>query len=597
MAKNTFTMSDLQKFWDGFRDTLQQDVNNGTYESVREGYLQNLLDVMGNEMITSATSGTLCFLRWAAPIRGRTEPFEIYAFSSDEKNNSIDIFVPLFTGNSMLCMGNTDAVKRVFGTATKFLRSAIEGKVEVAWDNMDASLFIEELRGKLFDQINFFVLTDQVFGNCKFKQTELTEDISFNPQIFDINRYYSAARGHIRDEVQVNFEEMCAPLDAVVIQEPDYDCYMVAIPGNVVKSIYSEYGGRIVEANVRSFLTFRRNVNKGIRTTIEGFPENFIAYNNGLVITANQVLFKEDPTSHRVSLTGLVGPQIVNGGQTTFAISKADSEKLQKVWVPAKVIDLQKLRSQADGNGEKIEAMLQSISRSANTQNTVQQSDLTSNSPWNKKLEMLADKVVTKTGSRWYFERTAGSFSTYKYDKTKTELKKIAEEYPEHFNKSDVAKYINTWRGEPTIVALGKEKNHVRFVDNYVTAARVEALDAEEYRKIVAKAIVYRTVYKTIRDMNITHFPDMATYYLIALMAKLYGDRFDLNNVWLTQKLSKQLVEQVKVWAQKLVEVFNNSLPKGGNMTEWAKTNSCWSVVQANGLTEPAPGIPEILAE
>lgn len=64
---------------------------------------------------------------------------------------------------------------------------------------------------------------------------------------------------------------------------------MTVIPGDALRFVYEKYGGRLLEANVRSFLSASAKVNKGIRDTLQATPERFMAYNNGIVIVADEV--------------------------------------------------------------------------------------------------------------------------------------------------------------------------------------------------------------------------------------------------------------------------------------------------------------------
>ena len=59
-----------------------------------------------------------------------------------------------------------------------------------------------------------------------------------------------------------------------------YTSYLAVVPGKVLNELYLEYGSRLLEGNVRSFLSVRGKVNKSIQNTIKNYPEMFFAYNN-----------------------------------------------------------------------------------------------------------------------------------------------------------------------------------------------------------------------------------------------------------------------------------------------------------------------------
>ena len=78
---------------------------------------------------------------------------------------------------------------------------------------------------------------------------------------------------------------------------------------------------------------------------------------------------------------------------------------LSKVRVPSKIIVL-KSRDTFDEEG-----LIADISRYANSQNAVRQSDLSANKPFHVELEKLSLATYCPDGvSRWFYERAAGSY-------------------------------------------------------------------------------------------------------------------------------------------------------------------------------------------
>ena len=88
---------------------------------------------------------------------------------------------------------------------------------------------------------------------------------------------------------------------------------------NFTISTIRKWGTRLLERNVRAYLQNRGKVNKGIRNTIKVEPELFLAFNNGLTITADNITmrFIDDQQCQIEKLTDF---QIVNGGQTCASI-------------------------------------------------------------------------------------------------------------------------------------------------------------------------------------------------------------------------------------------------------------------------------------
>ncbi|AVT11033.1 AIPR family protein, partial [Paracidovorax avenae] len=107
----------------------------------------------------------------------------------------------------------------------------------------------------------------------------------------------------------------------------------------------------------------------------------------------------------------LKGLQIVNGGQTTaslyFTKKKYPDTDLSRVRVPAKIIVMKAHDS------IKEEALVSDISRFANSQNAVRQSDLSANKPFHVEIEKLSRSVYCPDGvGQWFYERAAGSYNT-----------------------------------------------------------------------------------------------------------------------------------------------------------------------------------------
>lgn len=78
-----------------------------------------------------------------------------------------------------------------------------------------------------------------------------------------------------------------------------------------------------------------------------------------------------------------------------------------RVFVPAKIIVM---RTQDPAQEE---TLISDISRYANSQNAVKQSDLSANKPYHVAIEKLSRNVYCPDGvSQWFYERAAGSYNT-----------------------------------------------------------------------------------------------------------------------------------------------------------------------------------------
>jgi hypothetical protein len=361
----------------------------------------------------------------------------------------------------------------------------------------------------------------------------------------------------------------------------DYDYALTVIPGEVMRHIYETYGARLLEANVRSFLSATGKVNKGIRDTLRGDPEKFMAFNNGIVLVADKAHVSKDADGG-IRLTWLEGMQIVNGGQTTASIyftkKKYPEVDLRKVRVPAKIIILQN----ADAATE--EALIADISRYANSQNTVKQSDLHANKPFHIELERLSMTTYCPDGvGRWFYERAAGSYNTMlaREGTTPAKLRALKTAIPpaRRITKTDLAKYLNTWDQKPDQVSFGSQKNFERFMDAISGKDGEPAAlpDITAYKRIVAKAIIYKTAQRLIRP-KFAAFQANITTYTVSLIAHRLGDRVDLDRIWLQQGLSTKFEQLIMAWAEEVNKTLHQTA-NGRMVSEWAKKPECWEAL------------------
>lgn len=100
-----------------------------------------------------------------------------------------------------------------------------------------------------------------------------------------------------------------------------------------------QFDERLLDQNVRYFLTLDNAVNQEIKNTlVAGNPHDFWFLNNGITIVAEQVVTVENGC-HPITL---VNPQIVNGGQTARVIFHVGAETLQGLQsgsIPIKLIE------------------------------------------------------------------------------------------------------------------------------------------------------------------------------------------------------------------------------------------------------------------
>ena len=191
-----------------------------------------------------------------------------------------------------------------------------------------------------------------------------------------------------------------------------YSVYLAIISGELLAALYDEYRDRLLEKNVRSFLQVKGAVNKGIRDTLRDEPEMFLAYNNGISVTAEGVEIVRDENG-KPSIKKIRDMQIVNGGQTTASIFNAKRDKkidadLSKVFVQMKISVI--------SSPENMDEIVPRISAFANTQNKVQIADFSANDPYHRRIEELSRTVWAPAQGgllpqNWFYERARGQYA------------------------------------------------------------------------------------------------------------------------------------------------------------------------------------------
>lgn len=520
-----------------------------------------------------------------------------------EDNEQLDLFVSLYEGAAELTPIADTETKTAAEQCLRFLANCVEGKLAAKIDQSNDAYTLAVVLPEVYpnlEQIRIYVLTDRQAKSKSFKSREIAGKL-VKLEVMDIERLHRHwAEGKPRDELVVNFQEVCGtPLPCVYVpgDAAGYDYALTAIPGEVLRFVYEKFGARLLEANVRSFLSATAKVNKGIRETLRTAPERFMAYNNGIVLVADEARLAraDDGTPGLVWLRGM---QIVNGGQTTASIyftkRKSPDTDLSRVRVPAKIIVLKSTDTVTE------ESLIADISRFANSQNAVKLSDLSANKPYHVELERLAATTFCPDGvSRWFYERAAGSYATMleREGTTPAKRKKLKESVPtsRRITKTDLAKYMNAWAQRPDLVSQGAQKNFDRFmaeISGDESSSAVAMPDPTTYKLMIAKAIIFRRTSALARTMFPAFQANVAAY-TVAVVAKLLGDRLDLMRIWLQQDLSVALKTQIQEWAREVNEVLHRS--SGGRMiSEWAKRPECWAAVSGARYSEPGRSIPEI---
>ena len=515
------------------------------------------------------------------PFRGYG--LQLNAYHISESYDEIDIFVSVYNESETLnSVSRTDidaAVKRgiqLYRRATSDLYSVFEKDS----DTYEFAITLHNEKAKI-KKARIIALTNGTVKSIPFEKIDLAGvEISFS--VWDIDRLYRCTTsGKMRETIEIDFHSSYGvTIPCIENATSDvYSVYLAILNGELLARIYEEHGPRLLERNVRSFLQVKGAVNKGIRDTLRDEPDMFLAYNNGISVTAESVEVVRDENG-RPSIKKIRDMQIVNGGQTTASIYNAWKDKkldvdLSKVFVQMKLSVI--------STSAAMDEIVPKISAFANTQNKIQMADFSANDPFHRKIEELsritwAPAQGGQKPQNWFYERARGQYADMLSKETTTLRRKAYKEIHPLFTKTDLAKYENTWDQMPYCVSEGAQKNFKKFTmrlaerGNYVP-------DAKYYERLIAKAILFRRTEKLVQQQQYGGYRANIVTYTIAYLSHLTGQRIDLDAIWKNQSLTTALEENI-IEVSKFVQQMIVNPPGGANVGEWCKKQQCWNAIK-----------------
>ncbi|SDY34888.1 MULTISPECIES: AIPR family protein [unclassified Pseudomonas] len=536
-------------------------------------------------------------------VNGKRKRLRVDGYSFDDADNSMALLIAEFFNEDEVPSFITSDAKAALGDLRAFLEEALEGNltdgsVDESQPGFGFACDLMNWHSKI-TKYRFYFVSD---GMLKTRQKGWPEDaVSGTPvefHIWDIGRFHSAyisATG--RDDLVVDFStNKTSGLKCLAAAESqgDYSAYLCMIPGDTLADIYDIYGSRLLEGNVRTFLSTKGKVNAAIQNTIRNQPEMFFAFNNGIAATAENVVIEEDAGGTRIR--SAVNLQIVNGGQTTASLAFAkrggtarkDCLDLSKVMVQMKLSVLPP---------EKAGELTPEIARYANSQNKVSDADFFSNHPFHIRLQEFSRRLFTspKTGAQfgthWFYERARGQYFNEQAKLTSAQKNHFLVQNPKNqlFTKTDVAKYENSWREQPHRVSMGAQKNFIFFADiiskSWISDGKT--YNEEYFRSLVALAIIFRkteslvsqqTWYQGGYRANIVTYSIAKLHNLISEDA--LGKQFNFRTIWDLQAVPQALCDQLSIIAEKVFLVLTDPDRPKDNVTEWAKMQACWEQVK-----------------
>lgn len=521
-----------------------------------------------------------------------------------EDDSVLYLFVSLYKNSPDIFSVTPTEVQRYLNNLKNYFiksKEDLSAKIEESTEAFDAAAAIRRDAGKIKTVYLYFLTNGKVRSIEGLKPNE-DEDITFIPSIWDIERLFRLeTSGSARERIEIDLNELAGqtiPATRTVIPKAvtknkdgnteeagGYTVYLATIPGSVLYKIYEKYNSRLLEKNVRAFLQVRGKVNRGIRNTIQSSPEMFLAYNNGLSATADDIEV-EELDGPFVRIKKIEDFQIVNGGQTTASVFNScvkNQKPLENLYIQAKITVLD--------DHSNIDEMVSKISEYANTQNKVQVADFSANHPFHRAVENYSRTVwaPAKSGgeqqTRWFYERSRGQYSDSRSREKNVKVFDSINPKSQLFTKTELARFENDWDQLPYEAAKGAQTNFYTFMTR-IGERKLTNPDQKYFENLIAKAILFKSIYKIVRSHNFKGFYMNIADYTMAYLSNKSGQRINLEDIWKNQDISETLSKAASITAL-AIHRFIIEDSADTNTTQWLKKKEAWEKIKSLDIPMP----------
>lgn len=518
---------------------------------------------------------------------------KINGYAIEEGFETLDIFITHFQDTNKLYRLAKSDFDKLVKWPTAFLNAAFKGHLEDIEPSTEAYGLAKMIRKnyKEIIRVNIFILSNGNIPHDPPRDFSLKwlDGITFNFHVWDSERLHRLSQSkYNREPIEIDLKETLGqviPCLAMPSSNNLYECYLAIVPGEMLSTLYKNYGTRLLESNVRAFLQQTGKINQGIRDTIRFEPFMFLPYNNGLATTAQEVKIEKLDDGQLV-ITGVKDFQIVNGGQTTaslFHTAKKYKAELSEVFVQMKLTVIK--------DEEKKNQSVPYISRYANSQNKVSELDLTSNNPFLQKLEELSRTTFAinpndaNKQTIWFFERVKGQYKeALNKEPTKGKKDAFMLKYPRNqvIVKSEIAKYMNIWNLQPFHVAKGAQKNYNQFLKDVEKDYKKKKPGRVYWQDVIANAILFRATDKLFGRKNQnpigdTNIKSQTVAYTLSYLHHLTKNRLNLAMIWESQIVPEDLLSEL-FKGLTFVYSFLNELDVA-LISEAAKSEKTWKLL------------------
>jgi hypothetical protein len=606
-------MEDIQKLIKIRKDIIEKSIVDNTLSE--ESILESILPELENAKIIETPEIIYSyFLQDGMKINGydinsNGERLILFVLNSNSINFNLtedEIFV-----------SSKDVYENVFRMTSLFVQKAIKrhiyppsDKVGVLISQLQKNEFINDIDVVEIIQISLTASIDKRgnsnslriidFNEEKFNVSytldnkSLKKDIIIKRKLIDLNFLKDVIFDNSAlTKLVVDFEKYTngAGLKALeAVNTTDFTSYLAVIPAQIISDLYKNESTKLLENNVRSFLSFKKDANRGMQNTIKIEPEKFIAYNNGLTITATDA--EVEKNGSETIIKKLSDFQIVNGGQTTATIyfTKKDDIDISKVFLMAKINVLKSTDATLQNEQNKLLKFISDISLYSNTQSKVDSVDFTSRSEEVKQIKRLSTNIHPPTADRWFFELMKGEFNTMiALESNEKKKKKLKDRYPKNriLDIKNFGKYWGAWGDIPYLVKLGGVKFNGIFLKT-LKSIGIKELDRDFYEDAIAKCILWESffnIYGAGRNSIGQLRSAVVPYSISAIFLNTDGakgkTKFNFTKIWKEQRINKNF----EIWGRDLMVLINDLIKKypfSDNIEDGTKRKEQWDKIKSS---------------
>lgn len=590
------------EFLNEIRNNAEQDGNDPQNE-----FLNNVLDRLEEAEEIRDPILTSCYLKGQ---RSRIMAFDAYAY--DEADSSIELFAVDFNNTQEATTLTNTIINDLCNHMLNFIDEAYNGNIRNYCDEsneiIDVAAEFKEKIGKNRTQseiikFKLFVITNSVLStSVKSINRDDFLDRPVEVNIWTLERFFQLYNSHTSEEIEIKTSDFnCEGIQCIKADINDfneYDAYLAIMPGKFLADIYLKHGSRLLQGNVRAFLSVRGKVNKGIRNTIIKRPSRFFTYNNGIAVIARSIKLNKEKTK----IIEFHDLQIINGGQTTAslasAIIKKDTEdNLANIFVPMKLTVINANKEMSEEEEKNYNELAADISKSANCQNPVTDADFFSNHPFHVEMENLSKRYLAPPvngkpfGTTWFYERSRGKWEQEQMKLTKSEREKYVERSPKKqvVKKEKLAKCLNAINCKPSIVCSGNAYNMNAFapsIDELWNNSK-DSINEFFFKKSIASVILFDTTDKIVNDAS--WYPkggnkaQIVPYTIAKLIQSIPSVlEIDWMKIWQKQLLYSELVQEIEK-----IAYFTHTFLLESNgviVREYAKKIDTWKKFQTTAF-------------